>query len=145
MEILKELFSSKNFTALSVLSALASGCLWHLSTRPVDWMPWDLNALAAIMAIASAILAVLSIIFSGSSEPSTEASTQRLALLIGRVIRAYTQTTPCNSTNVLSELDAISANAKNEETKELAKVIASAVRSSKEIVREEDLDAADQA
>jgi len=145
MDILKELFSSKNFTALSVLAALASGCLWHLSTRPVDWLPWDPNALAAIMAIASAILAVLSIISSARGEPSAKASTQRLALLLGRVVRAYTQETPCNPTHVLSELDAISASANNEETRELAKVIASAVRSSNRVTDGEDLDATGQA
>jgi hypothetical protein len=138
MQTLKELFSSKNFTALSVISALASGCLWHLSTRPVDWLPWDLNALAAIMAIASAILAVVSIVSSVGNETSAKVSNQRLALIIGRIVRAHSLATACDCTKVLNELDAISANAKNEETRELAKAIACGVRSCNDVASEED-------
>jgi len=145
MQALKEIFSSKNFTALSVISALASSCLWHMSTRPVDWLPWDFNALAAIMAIVSATFAVMSIVSSLGSETSAKVSNQRLAFIIGRIVRAHSRATACDSTEVLNELDAISAHMKNEETRELAKAIASAVRSCNDIASGESQNATAQA
>ena len=130
MNILKQVFSSHNFTALSVLSALASGCCWHLSTTAAAEDPFGWNAIAAILAIISAALALASILTAPAREEKSVNSSERLALVIGRVLRSGLQSNPVVKQQVLNELDAISsAGMKNKEFDVLATAIKSSLNS----------------